>query len=88
MVTDRFVETVSSLISPSTFVFIQSDLEDVCAGMAISLQKKLESAQGYDPDNLLNNPSLFNIKSEREIATIKKGLPVFRMCFTGKGRAF
>ena len=81
VVTDGLVETIASIVPSGFRIYLQSDIEDVCQGMTDTFLENAEykPAQGYDATCLEDNASPHSVMTEREVATLKKGLPVFRM---------
>ncbi len=81
VVTDELVEEIANIVPLGCRIFLQSDIEDVCHNMANSFLRnaKYQPAHGYDSSRLGDNASPHSVMTEREIATLNKGLPVFRM---------
>ena len=50
-------------------------------GVSDMNNEQLEIVEGFDPLKLDENLSPNNVLTEREIATQKKGLPIYRMMF-------
>ena len=65
---------------------MQSDIESVAEEMAESFaaNDQYEPATGHLLTALQSNDSPHSVKTEREVATEKKGLPVFKMLFLRK----
>ena len=70
-------------LRPGARVFLQSDIQEVAEDMTQSFMANdsFEAAQGYDIKSLHLNPSPFDVPTEREVATMNKLLPVYRMLF-------
>jgi tRNA (guanine-N7-)-methyltransferase len=83
LVNATFVQNLSSALQEGTRVFMQSDVKELLEDM---ISHFLDSpyftpAQGYDSTCLEGNKSAFPVRTEREIATLANGLPVYRMMF-------
>ena len=83
VVNDLLVNTIVSNLEINKTIFLQSDILDVTEDMIMNFSnnEQLEMVEGYDPINLIDNISPNNVLTEREIATQKKGLPIYRMMF-------
>lgn len=81
VVTDELVETLANILPSGCRIFLQSDIRDVCEDMADSFlgNAKYSPALGYHASRLEDNASPHSVMTEREVATLNKGLPVFRM---------
>ncbi len=81
VVTPELVEEVAGIVQSGCRIFLQSDIEDVCVDMTESFleNKHFKTADGYSSDRLEENGSPHAVMTEREVATLNKGLPVFRM---------
>jgi tRNA (guanine-N7-)-methyltransferase len=78
------VLTLARALSPSSVVFMQSDVQDVQEWMVecFGASGYFDAAEGYNAQSLVTNASPYTIQTEREIATVNKGMPVFRMLFS------
>jgi len=83
VVNQRLVAQIASSLAPGSRLFLQSDIMDVMQDMVESFHNNehFVPASGHFIDKLETNPSPHTIKTEREVATQKKGLPVYRMLF-------
>lgn len=90
VVNKKLVNCIAAHLKRNSFVFVQSDVEEVAYEMSHNFQEHecFDIVQGYDKKNLSLNKSPFNVQTEREIATLKKNLPVYRMLFTRNDREF
>lgn len=81
VVTPELVSEIAEIVKSNCQIFLQSDIEDVAQDMSESFleNSSYRPAAGYDPLRLEGNPSPHTVMTEREIATLNKGLPVFRM---------
>ena len=79
----QLLNTISYFLKPKQLLFIQSDVIDIMEDMMnrISEARTFDPAPGYNLDIWSSNPSPTNVKTEREIATESKNLPVYRMLF-------
>ena len=86
VVKDDFVEAVAGKIKSGTRVFLQSDVVEVIEDMVATFaaNSNFISSDSYDINNLNSNKSPVAVQTEREKATIAKGLPVYRMLFARK----
>lgn len=87
VVNESLVTAISSSLPVGTSVFIQSDVRDVIDDMieVFNSHPAFEIDPAYSLEALEANISPFEVLTEREIATINKGLPVYRMQFKTKG---
>ena len=83
VVNELLVNTIVSHLEIGKMIFVQSDILDVTEDMIMNFSnnEQLEMVEGYDPVNLSENISPNNVLTEREVATQKKELPVYRMMF-------
>eukprot|EP00746_Dinoflagellata_sp_MGD_P054787 gnl/MRDRNA2_/MRDRNA2_239402_c0_seq1.p1 gnl/MRDRNA2_/MRDRNA2_239402_c0~~gnl/MRDRNA2_/MRDRNA2_239402_c0_seq1.p1 ORF type:complete len:442 (+),score=67.91 gnl/MRDRNA2_/MRDRNA2_239402_c0_seq1:124-1326(+) len=83
VVNDDFVSTIAAGVSEGTSIFFQSDVEEVQHSMVeiFNASQFFKPGTGYDLKNLETNPRPYEMETEREIATLNKGLPVYRMLF-------
>ena len=83
VVNELLVDTIVSQIEIGKTIFLQSDILDVTEDMIANFSKneQLEIAEGYDVSNLTGNISPNNVLTEREIATQKKELPIYRIMY-------
>ena len=83
VVTDEFVNIVAKQTKQGCKIFLQSDIEDVCEDMSESFAAHGDfvPAAGYSYDCLHENSSPHLVQTEREIATINKGLNIYRMMY-------
>lgn len=90
VVNEALVNIMAKYLPAGGRVFVQSDILDAQEDMVRHLHSSpyFFSAEGYDVSNLEANKSPFNVLTEREIATQKKGLPVYRMLFKRNGVPF
>lgn len=81
VVTPELVDELAQIVKSNCKIFLQSDIEDVAQDMSESFleNSSYRPADGYDRSRLEGNPSPHTVMTEREIATLNKGLPVFRM---------
>lgn len=84
VVTDELVSALRAGTPPGTKIFLQSDVLEVTWEMMESFLRNdgFRPAEGYlmsRPEELCLNPSTSPVKTEREVATENKGLPVHRM---------
>jgi len=85
VVNSDLINTIAKHISKGTNVFLQSDvleLEEDMVTQFNSHSNYFAPAVNYDISNLESNVSPFDVQTEREISTLNKGLPVYRMMFT------
>lgn len=83
VVNELLVNTIVSHLEIGKKIFLQSDILDVTEDMIFNFSnnEQLEIVEGFDPLKLDENLSPNNVLTEREIATQKKGLPIYRMMF-------
>ena len=83
VVNEEFVNILSRCLSSNSKIFVQSDVFDVIEDMVQSFLKNINfsPANNYSAVSLDNNISPVGIKTEREIATLARNLPVYRMLF-------
>ena len=83
VVKDDFVESVGQCLSSGTKVFLQSDVIEVIEDMVAVFGSSplFKPSEGYSSTRLLENKSPVNVQTEREVATLARGLPVYRMMF-------
>ena len=83
VVNELLVNTIVSHLEVGKNVFVQSDILDVTEDMIANFSNNTQLAmvEGYCPIKLEENVSPNNVLTEREIATQKKGLPIYRMMF-------
>ena len=83
VVTDDFVAQLVSLLPVGTSLFVQSDVLDCCQDMVstISNNSHFRAAEGHSVEDIAANPAPTAIKTEREVATLAKGLPCYRCLF-------
>ena len=83
VVTDEFVAQLVSMLPRGTALFVQSDVLDCCEDMVATIASNPSFAveQGHSVSDIAANPAPTTIKTEREVATIAKGLPVYRCMF-------
>jgi len=83
VVNPEFVTSLASLLQKDTILFVQSDVlecaQDMVATIAENDAFKVED--GHSLVDIQSNPAPTQIKTEREIATLNKGLPVYRCAF-------
>lgn len=86
VVNDELIQLFSRYLNPGKFIFIQSDVLEIMEHMAscISANPDFGPADGYNISSFLTNPSVTPIQTEREIATLAKPAPVYRMLFVKK----
>eukprot|EP01041_Mallomonas_annulata_P000476 gene476-889_t len=80
----ELVQTIATHIQPGKRIFIQSDVLDVTEDMVSHFTSSayFQPTAGYSPDTLTTNPIMTTVQTEREIATLAKNMPVYRMMFT------
>ena len=83
VVNPDFVAEIASLLPSGVKVFVQSDVLELCQDMVetISANPEFLVEVGHSISTIDSNPAPTDIKTEREIATLNKGLPVFRCLF-------
>jgi tRNA (guanine-N7-)-methyltransferase len=83
VVNELLVNTIVSHLEKGKKIFLQSDILDVTEDMIMNFSNncQLERVEGFDSENLDQNISPNNVLTEREVATQKKGLPIYRMMF-------
>jgi tRNA (guanine-N7-)-methyltransferase len=81
IVNDDLVNSITSIIDNGTHIFLQSDVLEVEIDMIETFLRNSSYyiENGYCLENLESNINPFNIKTEREIATEAKNLPIYRM---------
>lgn len=84
------VNTIAEFLPHDSHVFVQSDVKDVAYDMSGTLKASpyFAAVDGYDINKLDSNKSPFSIQTEREIATLNKNLPVYRMFFQRNNIAY
>ena len=85
VVNSDLINTIAKHISKGTNVFLQSDVLELEEDMVTQFHSHSEyfvPATNYDISNLDKNVNPFDVQTEREISTLNKGLPVYRMMFT------
>jgi tRNA (guanine-N7-)-methyltransferase len=87
LVNTAFVIALASELSSGAQVFMQSDVKDLIEDMVSHFAGSpyFAASPSFDTRTLTNNESPFPIKTEREIATLGHGLPVYRMMFIRNG---
>jgi len=83
VVTAELVNSIASILPVGSTLFVQSDVFDVCEAMV----KIIDASPYFEPsagcssalDKLESNPNPFEVTTEREMVTLSKGLPVYRM---------
>lgn len=67
-------------------LFLQSDIEEVEQDMVshVSSSPAFKPADQYNVANLISNPNPVSVMTEREMSTLSKNLPVYRMLFEKK----
>lgn len=83
VVNEKLVNTIVSYLDVGKKVFLQSDILDVTEDMVLNFanNSELKIVEGFDIEKLDINLSPNKVLTEREIATQKKGLPIYRMMF-------
>jgi tRNA (guanine-N7-)-methyltransferase len=83
VVNEMMVNCMASFLKPGAKVFVQSDIREVAEDMAESFASSplFTMSEGYHSSDLHENLSPNAIKTEREIATEKKALPIYRQLF-------
>ena len=86
VVNQMFVELIANNTEIGTKIFLQSDILEVAEDMTLNFQNHTSFivAENFHPNNLSNNLNPFKIQTEREIATINRNLPIYRMLFIKK----
>jgi tRNA (guanine-N7-)-methyltransferase len=85
VVNSDLITTIANHIAKGTNVFLQSDILEVEQDMVTQFNNHnnfFVPAINYDIANLEKNISPFDVQTEREISTLGRGLPVYRMMFT------
>jgi len=80
---DKLVHTITKHIKPNTPIFVQSDILEVLEDIVETLSSSTDvsPAPEYSMNQLDDNINPVGIMTEREIATLAKKLPVYRMLF-------
>jgi tRNA (guanine-N7-)-methyltransferase len=84
VLTPEFVSSLALNMRPGAQLFIQSDVKDVLEDMVATVMEKsifFVAAPGYDPASIGDNPTPFDVQTEREISVRNRNLPVYRMLF-------
>ena len=83
---DRLVNTITKHIKSNTPIFVQSDILEVLEDIVetLSASTNISPAPEYSMNQLDENINPVGIMTEREIATLAKKLPVYRMLFYRK----
>jgi tRNA (guanine-N7-)-methyltransferase len=80
VVQPRLVETLATQLQPGGFLFIQSDVQEVARQMKMVIAAHPAFVSPHPQDDWLpNNP--FPVATERELATLAAGKPVYRYWF-------
>lgn len=81
VVTPELVSEIADIIKSDCKIFLQSDIENVAVDMTESFLENanFRAYEGFDSRTLDTNSSPHKVMTEREIATLNKGLPIFRM---------
>ena len=83
---DELVQTITKHIQPMTPIFVQSDILEVLEDIVETLSSSVHitPSSEYNIKHLNENKNMVGIPTEREIATLAKNLPVYRMLFYKK----
>jgi len=83
---DKLVDTITKHIQQNTPIFVQSDILEVLEDIVetLSSSTNVSPAPEYSINQLDDNINPVGIMTEREIATLAKKLPVYRMLFYRK----
>lgn len=86
LVNTEFVASIASNLTPTKRVFLQTDIQELGEYMVeyFGADVSFAPAEGYDATALTENTNPTDTKTEREVATINKGGPVYRMMFVRK----
>jgi tRNA (guanine-N7-)-methyltransferase len=81
LVNEKFVLDLMANLACGTKIFLQSDVLDLMEDMVNTFLScpAFSVSEGYCRDSLEANKSPFDILTEREIATLNKKLPVYRL---------
>jgi len=83
VVNDEFVAQLATLLPKGVRLFVQSDVKELAQDMVSTIT----SNSGFVPEDgqslvdIQNNSAPTDIMTEREVATLNKGLPVYRCLF-------
>lgn len=90
IVDHKFVNTLAEFLPPGAVVFMQSDVEELMQDMASYYFQSpyFSPAENQDTQNLTNNQSPYSFQTEREIATLAKNLPVYRLKMLRNGTVY
>jgi len=83
VVNDDLVAIIASGCPLGTLVFVQSDVREVIDDAVEHFGRSpcFATVEGFDLENLSGNLSPVALQTEREHATISKGMPVYRMLY-------
>lgn len=83
LVVNELVNIIAAEVPTGVLVFLQHDSRKDAKRMveAFTASPFFSPGVGYNPLSLKTNPKLSEVETEREIATKKKGKPVYRMLF-------
>lgn len=85
VVNKEFVTSMAKFTKAGTNIFLQSDVEDLMNDMISHFSNSrffdTHSTGKYNVASLCLNPSPFEIQTEREISTLARGLPIYRMMY-------
>lgn len=83
VVNHEFVGQLAALLPIGTPLFVQSDVLDCTEDMVQTILSNpgFTTAPGHDSTKLVENPAPTSIQTEREVATLAKGLVVYRCLF-------
>ena len=83
---DKLVETITKHLKSNTPIFVQSDILEVLEDIVetLSASPEVSPSTEYNIEQLNDNKNPVGIMTEREIATLAKDLPVYRMLFYRK----
>lgn len=83
LVVSELVSIIAAGVPAGVLVFLQHDSRKDAKRMveAFTASPFFSPGDGYHPQSLKTNPKLSEVETEREIATRRKGKPVYRMLF-------
>ena len=86
VVDEKLVDTLSIFLPSGCKIFLQSDVFPVIEDMVKSFSdhSDFSPCENYFVDSLCTNISPFHVQTEREISTLRRNLPVYRMLFMKK----
>ena len=79
VVTAEFIEILAQYLTPSTNIFIQSDVKEIAQEICHRIEENSHFQKQHSEKWLDKNP--FSIATEREIVTLNKNQPVYRALY-------